>query len=383
MRGMFSRLIQTSLGLAFLTVLSMSSPASAQEEFTLGPDDAWTRETPEPGTPAARILKARQALALGEPERARALATAYLDRFPSAPGRAEMFLVRGDALVEMGDEYDALFDYEAIARLHPGSEVFVQALEREYDIAVAYANGLKRKFFGTIRIIDASDDAQELLIRIQERLPGSRLAEDAGMTLADFYFKRAEMRLASDAYDLFIQNYPRSNRIQKARQRLIQSYMASYRGPRHDASGLRDARRRLQTMQQLRPAAAQRLGAEALIVRIDESEARKLLVTARWYLSVSDPISAELYIRQVVERHPETVATLDALRLAPKILSQMPASLAAKTPDYRLLAEALLGKAGPVETGVSPRAEPSLPETKDLEPERPVKATPSEEPKAS
>ena len=379
MGAMSPRWTPTSLGLFLLLVLMSSSPTWAQEEFTLGPDDAWTRETPEPGTPAARILQARQALALGEPERARGLATAVLDRFASAPGRAEMLLVRGDALVEMGDEYKALFDYEAIARQHPGSEVFVQALEREYDIALAYANGLKRKFFGTIRILDASDDAQELLIRIQERLPGSRLAEDAGMTLADFYFERSEMRLAADAYDLFIQNYPRSNRIQKARQRLIQSYMASYRGPRHDASGLRDARRRLQTMQRLRPAAAQRLGAEALIVRIDESEARKLLVTAKWYLSVGDPISAEMYVRQVVERHPETVATLDALRLAPEILSRMPASLAARTPDYRLMAEALLGKAGPVETGVLPRAEPSLPATGELEPERPVDSTTGQE----
>ena len=294
-----------------------------------------------------------------------------------------MFLVRGDALVEMGDEYDALFDYEAIARQYPGSEVFVRALEREYDIALAYANGLRRKLFGTIRIVDASEDAQELLIRIQERLPGSRLAEDAGMTLADFYFERAKMRLAVDAYDLFIQNYPRSNRIQKARERLIQSYMASYRGPRHDASGLRDARRRLQTMQRLRPATAQRLGAEALIVRIDESEARKLLVTAKWYLSINDPISAEIYIRQVVERHPSTVATLDALRLAPEILSRMPASIAAQAPDYRLLAEALLGKAGPIETGVTPKSEPTLPQTRDLEPERPVDATAGEEPTSS
>ena len=377
---MSSARIQTTLGLVLLAALSVVSPTLAQQDFTLGPDDAWTRETPEPGTPAARILNARRALALGEPERARALATAFLDRFPSAPGRAEMFLVRGDALVEMGDEYDALFDYEAIARQHPGSEVFVQALEREYDIAVAYANGLRRKFFGTIRIIDASEDAQELLIRIQERLPGSRLAEDAGMTLADFYFRRAEMRLAADAYDLFIMNYPRSNRIQKARQRLIQAYMASYRGPRHDASGLRDARRRLQSMQRLRPAAAQRLGAESLIVRIDESEARKLLVTAQWYLSINDPISAEIYIRQVVERHPDTVAALDALRLAPEIISRMPASIAARTPDYRLLAEALLGKSGPEETGVTPRAEPALPQSRDLEPERPVEVNTGEEP---
>ena len=81
----------------------------------------------------------------------------------------------------------------------------------------------------------------------------------------------------------------------------------------------------------------------------------------------------------MVERHPETVATLDALRLAPEVISRIPASVAAQTPDYRLLAEALLGKAGPMETGVTPRAEPVLPETVELEPERSVEATTGQE----
>ena len=31
-------------------------------------------------------------------------------------------------------------------------------------------------------------------------MPGSRLAEEAGMQLADFYFNRRNMSLAADAY---------------------------------------------------------------------------------------------------------------------------------------------------------------------------------------
>ena len=165
----------------------------------------------------------------------------------------------------------------------------------------------------------------------------------------------------------------------KARERLIQSYLASYRGPRHDDAGLRDARRRLVAMQQIRPAAAQRLGAEALLVRIDESEAKKLLVTAQWYLSIDDPISAEIYVRRVVEKYPGTVAALDALRIAPGILARMPEKVAASAPDYRLLAEALLGVAGPEESGVPAVPGPALPEEQRLEPERPVEATTPEE----
>jgi len=362
--------------MVWTAVVLRPAAAVAQDEYVLGEDDAWQKESPEPGTESAQVLQARRALALGEPERARALASAFIDRFPASPYRADMLLVRGDALVEMGDEYEALFDYETIAREHSGSAVFVTALEREYEIAVAYAHGLRRKLYGTIRVLDASDDAQELLIRIQERLPGSRLAEDAGDELADFYFRRAEMRLAADAYDLFIQNYPRSDRIEKARARLIEAYLASYRGPRYDDAGLRDARRRLETLRAVQPSTAQRLGADALLVRIKESEARKLLVTAEWYLSIDDPISCEQYLRRVVQRYPDTVAMLDTLRLAPKVLARMPAGIAAEAPDYRTLAEAMLGAAAREERGVNPVGSPEPPPSAPLEPVRPVDATP-------
>ena len=366
----------SALVVAVGAVSTLTGVACGQDEYVLGEDDAWQKESPEPGTPEAQVFLARKALALGEPERARALASAFIDRFPSSRNLPEMLLVRGDALVEMGDEYEALFDYEAIAREHPGSTVFVTALEREFAIAVAYANGLRRKLWGTFRILDTEDEAQELLIRIQERLPGSRLAEDAGMELADFYFRQAEMRLAADAYDLFIQNYPRSDRIEKARERLIQSYLASYRGPRYDDAGLRDARRRLDTMRAVQPATAQRLGADALLVRIKESEARKLLVTARWYLSIDDPVSCEQYLRRIVARYPDTLTMLDALRLAPSVLAQIPEGIAAQAPDYRTLAEALLGAAAPEETGVKAIDRPAIPRSAPLEPERAVEATP-------
>ena len=372
-------LLRPALGLllTLAVIPAMDGAASArQETFELGPDDRWEVEGDgRLDTAANQVLQARKALALGEPQRARALASAYLDKFAGGEVRPEMLLVRGDALVEMGDEYKALFDYEAITRKYSGSRAFVTALEREYQIAVAYADGLKRKFLGTIRILDASDDAQELLIRIQERLPGSRLAEDAGMRLADFYFDNSQMRLAADAYDLFVQNYPRSERIEKARERLIQAYLASYHGPRYDDKGLRDAKRRLELLRVTQPSLAQRIGSDALLVRIDESVARKFLTTAKWYLSIDDPVSAELYLRRVVELHPATVAALDALRLAPSVLARMPARIAAEAPDYRAMAEALLGAEAPKQTGVEARPEIPLPATKSLAPEIPVEAT--------
>jgi len=313
------------------------------EQYTLDSLDRWKKVADiDPASEEAQLLAARRALLNGEASRAKNLANAFIERYPLSRYRPDALLIRGDATLAEGDEYEALFDYEEIARRYAGSEVFIPTLERELEIATSYAKGLKKRFFGTVRILDASEEAQELLIRIQERLPGSELAERAGMELSDFYFNRREMMMAAESYRLFIENYPRSAQVTKARMRLIYAYIAGFRGPEYDASGLLEARAKLRSLQALQPGLAQQIGATAILSRIEESEAAKFLSTASWYLEVNDPISAEQSIRRLVQRHPTSIATLEALRIVPDILEQLPESVVKNAPDYRALRKALL-----------------------------------------
>jgi hypothetical protein len=87
---------------------------------------------------------------------------------------------------------------------------------------------------------------------------------------------------------------------------------------------------------------AQQVGAAAILSRIEESEAAKFLSTASWYLEVNDPISAEQSIRRLVQRHPTSIATLEALRIVPDVLKQVPESVVKNAPDYRAMRRALL-----------------------------------------
>ena len=330
--------------LAFIVVATCTNHAHCQETLKLSADDRWMPPADsDPESPASQLRQAQLALARGDVARAYNLATGWLDRYPADPLRAHALLLKGDSLLAQGDEYKALYDYEELVRLYPGSDVFVTALQREYQIAVAYANGLRRKFFGTFRWLNADEEAQELLIRIQERLPGSELAERAGMELADFYFRKRDLQLAADAYDLFVQNYPKSRQVEKARLRLIYSLCASYRGPLYDARGLVEASARLRELQALDPITAQRVGADALLIRIYESEAAKLLSEAGWYEHMNDPISCELYIRRLVAKYPKSIATLIALREIPTIVAQLPPEVRAMCPDYTLFRKELLG----------------------------------------
>jgi len=348
--------------IAALAALSAATLCFAQSErFVLDALDRWKKVADvDPSSEEAQLLAARRALLDGEATRAKNLANAFIERYPLSRYRPDALLIRGDAIREEGDEYEALFDYEEIARRYPGSDVFVPTLERELEIARLYAGGLKKRFFGTVRIIDSSEDAQELLIRIQERLPGSELAERAGMELSDFYFNRREMIMAAESYRLFIENYPRSAQITKARLRLIYAYIAGFRGPEYDASGLLEARAKLQSLQSLQPGLAQQVGATSILARIEESEAAKFLSTASWYLEIGDPISAELSIRRLVQRHPTSIATLEALRIVPDILKLLPQNVIDGAPDYRSLRRALLQ----VEWEEMPAA-PTIPDSED------------------
>lgn len=321
----------------------LAAPGHAQSRYSLGEDDAWSAEEEvDPATPKGQLLEARRALADGDPVRAENLATRWIEHHERHPLLAEAYVIRGDAKRAAGNEYKALFDYEFVARMFPGSEAFVTALEREFEIAKEYAHGKRRKLWG-MRIVSAAGEAEELLIRIQERMPGSQLAEQAGMELADYYFRQRNMPLAADAYDLFVENYPRSEQVSKARRRSIYAHLASFKGPQFDISGLREAQYRLEELQILEPMTAEQVGADALLVRIDESAAMKKLENARWYRRTGDIIAAELSLRRLIERYPETVAAADGLDLAIRLLPRLPERTREQAPDYATIREARLG----------------------------------------
>jgi outer membrane protein assembly factor BamD (BamD/ComL family) len=330
---MFTRHVR----LVSVMVVVLGAPAAAQDTFTLTEHDIWKPMAEvDPASPEGQLAEARRALVAGDAERAEALVTSWIERHELHPLIAHAYLLRGDALLQQDDEYKALFDYEVVARVYPGSDAFVTALQREFEIAKQYAAGRNRKLWG-IRWVGAEDEAQELLIRIQERLPGSRLGEQAGMELADYYDRKGEKRLAADAYDLFIENYPNSSMITKARLKLIYAHLATYKGPQFDPAGLDEAKLKLRELKVTEPATAQRVGTDGLLLRIQESEAAKLLVNARWYLQTRDPVAAERTIRRLVLKYPRTVAAQDALALIPKILPRLPKTVLETLPDYEAL----------------------------------------------
>ena len=330
-----------------ITFLLMSSTAIAQETYTLDDrSDTWVlTDSPEPGSPEARLAAAAKELAANHYEEAKRLASIWMTRNKRHPLLGEAHLIHGDALFAQKEFYESLFDYEFVAREFYGTQASIAANEKELQIATMFAHGLKKKLWG-MRISNAFDEAEELLIRVQERLPRSLMAERAAMELADLYYKTKRMKLANDMYLIFVQNYPQSDSIDKAKARLIYTRLATYRGPSFDDAGLLDARKELLRLEKTNPRLANIVGSESLITRIDESLGQKLLNTSKWYLKVNNPISAEYTVRRLVKTHPNTAASVEALEyLVPHILPQLPPVILIEVQQfYAVHQEALLGR---------------------------------------
>ncbi len=299
--------------LAIAAAFTLASPAFAQETFELSEQGFEQVQAPTPGTPEGDLHDIRQAIAAGETKQAIKLANAWIDANPNHPAMPEAFLLRGDAHVAQNDFYKALFDYEYLLRAYPGSPHFETALEREMKIAEAFGRGVKRKLWG-MRILPAEGEAEELYIRIQERAPGSKVAERAGIELADFYYRRSEMASAAVAYELFLENYPQSQWREHAMQRQILANLATFKGPKFDATGLIEASNRLSDYKRSFPAAAEQLGAEALDTRIDETLATRDLLVAQWYDKRGEKVSAVFMYKRVIRDHPGSAAAARALQ---------------------------------------------------------------------
>ncbi|MHC4995167.1 MAG: outer membrane protein assembly factor BamD, partial [Planctomycetota bacterium] len=275
-------------------------------------------KAPDPNTPEGELHAVRQLIAAQKGKEAVKAGEEWIKAYPNHPLLADAYILRGDAHTLNNDYYKALFDYEYVARAYPGSDQFNAALERELKIAQTFGTGVKRRLWG-MRLITAYSESEELLIRIQERAPGSKIAERAGIELANQYYTRSEMENAAEAYDLFLQNFPKSQWAELAMQRQVLANIATFKGPRFDATGLVEAQRRLLEYKNAFPAAAEQIGADALLTRIDETLATRSLLVAQWYETKKDKVSAIFMYKRVIRDHAGSAAAQKALEALAKL----------------------------------------------------------------
>jgi outer membrane assembly lipoprotein YfiO len=238
------------------------------------------------------------------------------------PNRDRAVYLLGMANHHAGNRIMAFYNFDELLDYYPASRYFYAALEQQYEIADAFLRGFKREFLG-MRILGAETEAAEMLFRIQQRAPGSPVAERALLRTADYYYANGDFDLAADAYGAYVRSYPRSPYLARVRLRQAFSALAQFRGVKFDATPIIDARQQLSDLATAYPRIAEEENIGAILRRIDASLARKIYSTADFYRRTHKPRAAVHYYRYLQRTFPDSSEAAAASR----VLARMPASL--------------------------------------------------------
>lgn len=286
---------------------SSSSPAASSQAVRGAPDPVLDQ--------AEKRIEAHRWQAAHD------LLVPWLKEHPKAPDRDRGLFLLAEVYFENGDRIRAFYHLDELMDNYPDSRLFLPALQLQYDIADAYLNGFKDTLLG-MRVVPMTDEAIEMLYRVQERSPGSPLAERALKRTADYYFNTSQFDLAGEAYGAFARSYPRSPAVPQVKLRQAFSSLAQFRGPRFDATPLIDARAQFREIQARYPDLAADANVAGWIDRIDADLARKAILTGDYYVRTDQPKGAAFMYRYVVETYPNS-READLARTA---LAKLPAS---------------------------------------------------------
>lgn len=248
---------------------------------------------------AQELLEGRQGSA------ARHILIRWLKTNRSHPARDRALYLTARAMEQTSERIKAFYYCDELMDTYPESLYFGRALQLQYDVADAFLNGAKQRFLG-MAILDAEDEAVEMLYRIQGRSPGSPLAERALLRTADYYYASSQFDLAADAYSVYARNYPRSPLVPRVRLRQAYANYALFKGLKFDASPLIDARAQLGDLIHAYPKLAQEENLPALVEQIDRTFARKIYLTGDFYRRTHEPRAAAYLYRLLAATYPNS-----------------------------------------------------------------------------
>ena len=300
---------------AWTALLPAAAPLSAAEPKTwdLAGRGRWAEVPRAAGTSQpvanATLDRAEQLLASGEASRAQDVLLDWV-KAPAnrlAPDRDRALFLLADAYYRRDERITAFYHLDELLDFHPESRFFTPALEKQFRIADEFLRGHKRKLLW-FRVLSAEDEAIDMLFRIQERAPGSPLAERALRRTADHYFATSQFDLAGDAYAAYARSYPRSPDVGRVRLQQAFSSLAQFRGARFDSTPLIDARTQFEDIKARYPDLAEQANVQKFIDTINQTLARKLLTTADLYRRTGKPKAAAYTLLTLTATYPRTPA---------------------------------------------------------------------------
>jgi len=257
------------------------------------------------GTPAGEVALIAKRLAEGDNGEALDKAEAFLEDHPNDERTEEVLSLAGQAELNRGRYWQAYQWYERQLSEYPTGRLFERALHREAEIADAFLAGKKRIFWRIFRL-SATEEGLKMHERVAEQMPGSRLAEESMMKIADYHARKGHWTEAADAYQHYVELFGRRYRSEQAEHLAAGAIYSSFQGVAFDDTPLLEAEQRYTALGARYPHGEAAKTVPAVLSEIELAKAEKDYRTARFYTRTGRPASAAFYYREVIELYGST-----------------------------------------------------------------------------
>ncbi len=200
--------------------------------------------------------------------------------------------------------------YKKFVDKYPNSRFSVGVAQGEYELGMAYLKGGMPGFlfFGADR-----GYGTRVLDHMQIHFRNHSLADDALVSVADYYIEDADYEGATDALKRLLAEYPRSEHMLWGRFQFARTLWLQNQGPLYDERLLLQSRRGFEDyvgtarlLGETERQQAQIETAEQMVARINERLAEKEYLIGRFYERTEAPRSALYYYRHCVRTYAET-----------------------------------------------------------------------------
>ncbi len=260
---------------------------------------------PKPGTPEGEAALIARDINAGNNSKALDRAEAFIEAHPNHERAEDALALAGQAELNRGRYWQAHNWYERQLSKFPTGRLFERGLYREAEIADAFLAGKKRIVWRIFRL-GAVDEGLEIHQRVAERLPGSRLAEQSIMKIADYHAGQGHWIDAADAYQQYVELFGRRYRSEQAEQLAAYAVYSSFQGVDYDDTPLLEAEQRHTALAARYPHGRAAKIVPAVLDEIERAKAEKDYRTACFYARTGRPKPAAFYHREVIKLYGST-----------------------------------------------------------------------------
>ncbi len=259
----------------------------------------------EPGSAGHAYVQISQAYEARDYGRVVSLAQKFAKKHRADPLREDVYFLAGQSELAQERYYQAYEFFEKVLELNPGGQYFHPSLQGEFECAQAFMRG-ERQVIGRIFRIKAEEEAIMIFHSIARHAPGSEMAEQALLEVADYYFSKGEYLEAIEAFDQFNEAFPHSEHASRTVLAGADCAWLYYAGPEYDETPLLEAMHRYTNFLEQFPYYPQADQVRQRLVEIDEARAERIYAQAEFYTRTHEPDSAIYCHEQVIKQFPTT-----------------------------------------------------------------------------